>query len=189
LRERFDQLLNGRGDTARQERGRSAGTGKPDDADKAEAAPEDDTGKAEPALFGHGALHLRDIASGRGREETALALPGMAGAIQPAGITAAAEVAQAAPRGADPAMLQLAEHIASLHLPSSGTWQVELPGSERIAARVERAMQGGGYAIALHLPARAVEHRRRLAAELAMHLDARGLPRCTVRLEDDPPAG
>lgn len=133
-------------------------------------------------------LHLRDLAAGRAREENALGLPGIAGAIQPAG-TVVAEVVQAAPRGGDPAMLHLAERIASLHLPASGTWQVELPGSGGIAARVERAAQGGGYAIALHLPTRAVEHRRRLAAELAMHLDARGLPRCTVRLEDDPPAG
>lgn len=186
LPDRFEQLLGGGRSGSKPDRGTtSAGkTGERERRGYVAQEGNEQAGLAGPA----GALSFREPPAGDPGGDALSFMTGQGGAIQLAAPSAAEAPTASSPRGADPAMMQLAERIASLHLPPSGSYHIELPGSERVAARVEHAGQGG-FAIALHLPAKATEHRRRLAAELAMHLDARGLTRCIVRLEDEEPAG
>ena len=189
LRDRFEQLLGAGRTTSRPERGSGSANKAADREESADVTPEGEGANASPGLVPIGAEAFRALLSGdAGSGDGLSVLAGPHGMMQLVAPSAAEAAAASAPQSADPAMMQLAERIASLHLPPSGTYQIMLPGHDRIAARVEHAGQGG-FTIALHLPTRAVEHRRRLAAELAMHLDARGLTRCVVRLEDDPPAG
>ncbi|KHL25227.1 hypothetical protein PK98_00165 [Croceibacterium mercuriale] len=184
LRDRFEQLLGGGRSGSRPDRGTTS-SGKAGEREKQGDAAQEGNGEAGLAGL-TGALSFREPPAGDPGGDALSFMTGQGGGIQLAAPTAAEVPTAPSLRSADPAMMQLAERIASLHLPSSGSYHIELPGSDRVAARVEHAGQGG-FAIALHLPAKATEHRRRLAAELSMHLDARGLTRCVVRLEDEQP--